>query len=73
VWLRGSYVTPPEAVEGNDRPYRLDYPERPSAREEAVDTCEGAAASEREDEADVPTFQGVHDHHEGEGRYAERG
>jgi hypothetical protein len=62
-----------ETMCGDRRPYRLDHSERPRPRQEAVDTCEHTSAGEREDEADVPPFEGVHDHHEGEGCYAEGG
>ena len=62
-----------ETMHGDRRPYRLDHSERPCSREEAVDTCEHTPAGERENEARVPPFQRVHDHHEGEGCYAEDG
>ena len=62
-----------ETMHGDGRPYRLDDSERPRPGKEAVDTCEHAPAGERENEAGVPPFQRVHDHHEGEGCYAEDG
>jgi hypothetical protein len=51
----------------------FDYPERPCAGKEAVGTGEGTTEGKREDEAAVTVFQRVHDHHEGEGCYPERG
>lgn len=52
-------------------PDGFDYPERPCAGEEAIGAGEGAAEGEREDEAAVAAFQGVHEHHEREGADAE--
>jgi hypothetical protein len=62
-----------ETMHGDPRPDRLHHSERPSPGKEAVDTREHTPAGEREDEADVSPFEGVHDHHEGESRDAEGG
>jgi hypothetical protein len=60
-------------MDSHHYPDRFDYPERPCAREEAVGAGEGAAEGEGEDEAAVAALQAVHDHHESQSRYPERG
>lgn len=63
----------PVAVKDNEHPDRLNDAKRPRACKEAVDTRQGASECEREDEGLVAALQGVHEHHEGEGEYAEEG
>lgn len=62
-----------ETTAGHNGPDRLDDTERPRARSEAVDACERASEGEREDEPRVPTFEGVHQHHERQGTDPEGG
>ena len=62
-----------ETVEGDSRPNCLDYPERPSSGKKPVEAREDASAGERENKTGMAAFQRVHDHHDGEGGYAEGG
>lgn len=60
-------ATAVEAPQGDERPDRLDYAERPRARQEPVEAGEGASDGEGEHESRVAGFKGVHDHHESQG------
>ena len=62
-----------ETAQSDERPYRFDYAEGPSAGNEPVEACGGTSDGEREHKSRVARFEGVHDHHEGKGAYPEGG
>jgi hypothetical protein len=56
----------PPSTECNASPDELDDPERPGARQEAVDARQNAASREAEYEPPAPILEGIHRHHERE-------
>src|SRR6266700_2783418 len=63
----------PPAAERDERPDRLDQPERPSALQEPIDRAERASHRERQDVPPTALLQRIEEQHRGDGKQAKSG